>query len=250
MICQVPAALAAVLVATAAAAGEVRVIAGGAVKSPVAEVAGAFERQTGHTVSLTFLTAGEIAKKLAAGDTADVLIVPAENIDGFEAQGKIVPGTRTPLGKVGIGVAVNERAPSPDISSAAAFRQTLLDAKSIVYVDPERGTSGRHFAGVLVQLGIAEQMKPKTTLGPGGYVVEPVGRGEIELGVHQISEILPVKGVKLVGPLPAPLQKWTTYTAVLMPPGDASPAAREFIRFAAMPASRESFTTRGFVLPD
>lgn len=222
---------------------------GGAVKAPMSELAGAFEKATGHKVSLVFATAGELRKKLADGESADLLIMPAENLDAIERDGRIVPGTRAPLGKVGIGVAVNERAPSPDISTPEAFKRTLLAAKSIVYVDPERGTSGRHFAGVLRDLGIAEQMQPKTTLGPGGYVVEPVGRGEIELGVHQISEILPVKGVKLVGPLPDPLQKWTTYTAVLMTGAKSPDAARAFVQFATSAQGRLAFTSRGFSEP-
>ena len=95
----------------------------------------------------------------------------------------------------------------PDISTPDALRQTLLNAKSITYMDPTKGTSGKHFASVLDQLGIADQMRAKTTLGDVGFVVEPVARGDLELGIQQITEILPVKGAKLVGPLPDALQK-------------------------------------------
>ena len=176
--------------------------------------------------------------------------MPAENLDKVEGDGKIVAGTRAPLGRVGIGVAANEKAPSPDISTTEAFKRTLLAAKSIVYVDPKNGTSGRHFAQMLDKMGIAEQMKPKTTLGPGGYVVAPVGRGEIELGVHQISEILPVPGVKLVGPLPPEIQKWTTYTAALMTGATSPDAAQALMRYLVTAQSRTAFTSRGFSAPE
>lgn len=134
-------------------------------------------------------------------------------IDDLARKGIAATGTRTVLARVGIGVAVREGAALPDISTPEALKQTLLAAKSLVYVDPAKGgTSGIHFAGVLQRLGIAEAVKGKTTLLPGGYVVELVAKGEIELGVHQISEILAVKGVRLVGPLPRELQKITIFT--------------------------------------
>lgn len=231
-------------------ADTIRILSAGAVKAPMTELIQRFERETGHKVSAQFATAGELAKKLAANEAADILVMPAENLDKVEGDGRIVPGTRAPLGRVGIGVAVNEKAPSPDISTVEAFKRILLAAKSIVYVDPKNGTSGRHFAQVLEKMGIAEEMKPKTTLGPGGYVVAPVGRGEIELGVHQISEILPVPGVKLVGPLPPEIQKWTTYTAALMT-GAANPAsARALMSYLVTAQSRTAFTSRGFTAPE
>ncbi|TMG78052.1 MAG: ABC transporter substrate-binding protein, partial [Betaproteobacteria bacterium] len=142
----------------------------------------------------------------------DLVIVTEETLSRLERENRVQRGAK-PVGRVGIGVAVNEKAASPDISTVEAFKRTLLAAKSVVYIDPKVGTSGKHVAEVLERLGIAEQVNAKATLGQGGYIVEPVGRGEIELGIHQISEILPVRGVKLVGPLPRELQKYTTYVA-------------------------------------
>jgi len=234
---------------TGVSAAEILVLSGGAVRSPLAPVLPMFEHRSGHKVNITFAPAGEIAKRVAAGETYDLMIMPAENIDGYEQQGKVVPGSRAPLGKVGIGVAVHERAPAPDISTPEAFKQTLLAAKSVVYIDPARGTSGKHFAGVLQQLGIAAQVNAKARLGSGGHVVEPVGRGEIELGVHQITEILPVPGVKLVGPLPPALQKWTTYTAVMMPGGKSPDAARALVAFLTSREAAAVFETKGFSAP-
>jgi molybdate transport system substrate-binding protein len=231
-------------------AAEILMLSGGAAQSPLKAALPAFESRSGHTVKVEFAPAGEIAKRVAAGETFDLLVLPAENVDAYEKQGKVVPGSRAPLGKVGIGVAVNERAAAPDISTPEALKQALLAAKSVVYIDPARGTSGKHFAQVLQQLGITEQVNAKAKLGSGGYVVAPVGRGEIELGVHQITEILPVPGVKLVGPLPPALQKWTTYTAVAMPGARSPDAARELVAFLTGPEARAAFAPRGFAAPD
>ena len=143
-------------------------------------------------------------------------------------------------------MAVNEKAPLPDISSAEALRKTLLAAKSIVYIDPKTGTSGKHVAAVFARLKIEDQMRPKTTLLQGGYVVEPVGRGEIELGLHQISEILPVKGVKLVGGLPPELQKWTTYLGVPVPGTREGAAVQALIDYLTGPSGKARFAQSGF----
>ena len=115
---------------------------------------------------------------------------------------------------------------------------------------PAIGTSGKHVAQVLDRLGIAEQVKAKATLGKGGYVVEPVGRGEIELGIHQISEMLPVKGVRVVGPLPAELQKYTTYTAVPLPASAQGAALEAFVRHLTSPAARARLPALGYTAPD
>jgi len=144
-------------------------------------------------------------------------------------------------------VAVNEKAPSPDISTVEAFKKTLLAAKSVVYIDPKVGTSGKHVVEVLSRLGILEEINRKATLGQGGYIVEPVGRGAIELGIHQISEILPVKGVKLAGPLPAPLQKYTTYVAAPVKP---SRAALDFIDHLTGPQAKSRLAQAGYSAPE
>jgi molybdate transport system substrate-binding protein len=235
---------------TAAASGaEILVLSGGAVRSPLLAVVPSFEARSGHTVRFTFAPAGEIAERIRAGETYDLVIMPDENVAAYARQGKVAPASAVPLGKVGIGVAVHERAATPDISTPDAFRRTLLAAKSVVYIDPARGTSGKHFAAVLERLGIAREVNAKATLGPGGEVVGPVGRGEIALGVHQITAILTVPGVKLVGPLPPSLQKWTTYTAVRMSGADAPEAARALVEFLIRDEARAAFAAKGFAAP-
>src|SRR3989475_8944626 len=161
-------------------------------------------------------------------------------------RGAVVPGSRTDIARTGMGVGVREGAPKPDISTPEAFKQTLLAAKSIVYVDPAHGaTSGIHFAGVLQRLGIAESVKAKTKLVPGGYPAELVAKVEAELVAHQISEILPVRGVTLVGPLPKVLQKITTYSAGLAARSVVPGAARAFIAFLARPDFKSRFAEAG-----
>ena len=158
-------------------------------------------------------------------------------------------GSAVPVGSVGIGVAVKAGAARPDISSPEALRQTLLQARSITYMDPQKGTSGKHFAAVLEQLGIASQMQSKTRLGDVGFVVEPVAKGEIEIGIQQITEILPVQGAVLLGPLPGSLQKITTYSALLGAGAQAKPAAADLIRYLQTPQATVVFERTGFKRP-
>jgi molybdate transport system substrate-binding protein len=201
----------------------------------------------GHQVSFDFQTMGRLQQSLAAGQKADLLVLTTEVLERLEKDGKVPAGKAIPLARVGIGVAVNASAPSPDISSVEAFKRTLLAAKSIVYIDPKVGTSGKHLAEVFARLGIAEQVNAKAKLGAGGYIVEPVGRGEIELGLHQISEIIPVKGVKLVGELPKELQKYTTYVAAPVKP---SRAALDFIDHLTGPQAKSRLAQAGYTAPE
>ena len=145
-----------------------------------------------------------------------------------------------------MGVGVREGAPKPDISTTEALKKALLAAKSITYVDPSQGaTSGVYFSGLLQRWGIADAMKPKTTLVSGGYPAERVAKGEVELVVHQISEIMPVKGVTVVGPLPKDIQKVTTFSAGLVAKAAQPDAARAFIAYLMSAAVRPKFAAAG-----
>ena len=239
-----------VLATGPATAADLKVLSAGAAKAAVVPLVEAFARASGHNVDIDFATMGLIQQKLKQGERADVLILAAEVAEVLAKSGAIVPASRKALAKVGVGVAVGENARVPDISTAAAFRQTLLDAKSIVMIDPALGTSGKHLVEVYQKLGITDALKPKMRYGPGGYIVEPVGRGEVELGLHQISEILPVKGVKLVGPLPPELQKWTVYVGAVTPTSASADAARDLIAYLSGFQSKATYLAKGFVLAD
>jgi molybdate transport system substrate-binding protein len=229
---------------------ELRVLSAGAVTEAVSEIAERFHAEDGTVVATTFGTVGAIEDKLRQGTPADVLILSAPALEAQERAGKIVPGSRAELGRVGIGVAVREGVPRPDIATAESFKRALLAARSLVYADPAKGaSSGIYFAELLGRLGIADAVKEKTTLLPGGYVVELVAKGGAEIGVHQISEILPVKGVTLVGPLPPELQKYTVYAAGVTTDAAAPDRATALIKRLTGPAGRATFTRAGFEPP-
>jgi molybdate transport system substrate-binding protein len=231
------------LMPMALCAQELRVLSGGAAKSLVEPLAASFPY---GKVDVQYQPMGRLVEALEQGAEVDLVIVTEETLPKLERENRVKRGAK-PIARVGIGVAVNEHAPTPDISTADALRRTLLAAKSVVYIDPKVGTSGKHVAEVLQRLGIAEPVNAKAKLAQGGYIVEPVGRGEIELGIHQISEILPVKGVKLAGPLPAPLQKYTTYVAA---PVKESRAVLDFIDHLSGPQARARLAQAGYEPPE
>jgi len=234
-----------------ALAAEISVLCAGAARGSVVPLLESFQRETGHTIKFDYGTAGQILAKLKDGQRPDVVIITLPVVADLEKAGTVAAGSVTPLARTGIGVGVLEGAPSPDISSVEAFRKALLAARAVAYIDPAvGGTSGKHFAGVLAKLGIEAAIKPKAVLVPGGYAAERVAKGEADLVVHQISEILPVKGVKLVGPLPAELQLYTTYTAGLMAGSPNAEAARGLIQYLSGPAARKSYADRGMEAPN
>jgi len=233
--------LLAALFPVAVTAQDLRVLSGGAAKSLVEPMAASFP---GGKVDVQFQPMGKLFESLAQGMNVDLVIVTEEMLPRLKERAQ--PGAR-PIARVGIGVAVNEKAPSPDISTVEAFKRTLLAAKSVVYIDPKVGTSGKHVAEMLERLGIAREVNAKARLGSGGYIVEPVGKGEIELGLHQVSEIIPVKGVKLVGELPRELQKYTVYVAV---PMKSSPTVLAFIDHLTGPQAKSRLAQAGYTPPE
>ncbi len=222
---------------------EIRVLSGGAARGFVEPLAASFQA---HAVKLEYQTMGHLVKTMASAEAAryDMLIVTTEVAPKLQLKDV------KPLARVGIGVAVHESAPLPDISTPEALRRTLLAAKSVVYINPQTGTSGKYVVEAFRKLGIEEQMRTKTTLVDSGYAVAPVGRGEIELGIHQISEILPVKGVKLVGPLPPELQKYTVYVAAALPGTQKRPAVDAFIAHLTGSQARSRLAQAGYTSPE
>ena len=238
------------LFAGTAAAAEIYVISAGAARGAVVPLIEPFQKESGHTIRFDYGTMGQIQGKLKEGQKPDVLIVTTTVLAEMEKSGAVVPGSSTPLGRTAIGVGVLESAPSPDISSVDAFRKTLLAARAVAYIDPAvGGTSGKHFAGILAKLGIEPQIKAKAVLVPGGYAAERVAKGEADLVVHQISEILPVKGVKLVGPLPAEIQNYTTYAAAVGKDAKQPEAATAMLKLLAGPSAEGVLKARGMERP-
>jgi molybdate transport system substrate-binding protein len=233
-----------------ATAAEVTVMSGGAVKSAFTDATAAWEKKSGHTVNAAFAPAGDLRRKVAAGEVTDIIVVPEENFPELERAGAIDVSTRRALGAVAMGAAVKKGAPLPDISTPEALKRTLTEAKSLTYMDPARGTSGKHFdESVLPRLGIRDAVRAKATLGEGGFIAEKVARGEVEIAFHQMTEMLPVAGVTVVGPLPPELQKVTVYSAAVMKGAKNPKEARALLDYLVSPEGRKAFLDRGFTAP-
>jgi molybdate transport system substrate-binding protein len=201
-----------------------RVLSAGAMRRIVGELAEAFQRETGHAVLLTTGTVGALTERATAGEPADVFVLADAAIEALVEQGVVLPGTRVDLARTGVGIGVKRGAPLPDVSTPEALRDTLLRVASFVYIDPAHGgTSGIHFADVLRQLGIADAVRDKTLLWPGGSAADAVVRGQAEIVVHQISEILPSRESRSSAPSPRPSRR-PRPTRRGSPPGPRHPS--------------------------
>jgi molybdate transport system substrate-binding protein len=216
-------------------------------KSVMLDLAPALERRHAMPLTTTWGSTVGLAKDIADGAGGDLAILTAEAIDDLIARGKAVAGSRVDLARSGIGLAVRQGASKPDIGSPQTLRAALLAAKSVAH--SRTGQSGIYFPSVLERLGIGEEMKPKLVVPDTGIPIgEIVAKGEAEIGIQQISELLPVAGIEILGPLPAPLQKITTFSAgVLATTGDPE-AANALVEFIAA-ASRALLAAKGLEAP-
>jgi molybdate transport system substrate-binding protein len=236
----VAAAIAAAL-APAAGAAEIKMIASNAVREPYRELVPTFEKATRHRVTIDWGGTVDIVKRVEAGEVADIVIIPAPRVDEFVRQGKLA--ARIDLARSGVGVAVRAGAPRPDISSVDALRSTLLAAKSIVL---SSGPSSLYLPGLFQKMGIADALKPKIIqIGPGLPVGETIARGEGEIGFTQMSELMSVKGVDYLGPLPADIQLTTVFSAGLHAAAPAPDAARALLKFLAAPEAAPVLRSHG-----
>ena len=214
----------------------------------VSKLAGDFMRETGHQVDITFGPVGTLSAKLASGETADVLILGAPAMETMEQKGSFVAGTRTDVARVFIGVAVRDGGAMPDISTVEAFRKTLLDARAIAFTDASvGGTAAVFLPGLFERMGIADEINRKAVpQKSGAAVAECVARGQADLGITLIPEILPIKGASVIGKLPAALADDTTYTAAVSAGSHAREAASAFIAALARPTARDVWQAAGF----
>ena len=238
------------LCTASATAAEVAVLSGGAMKSGFVDAAAAWEKRSGNKVKVTYAPAGEMMKRLRSGERFDLVVIPAENFDALEADSIVAPGSRRPIAGVSIGVAVKKGAPIPDISTSEAVKRMLVDAKSITYMDPTRGTSGKFVDEVMLpKLGVRDAVRAKTKFGEGGMIAEKVASGEVEIALHQFTEILPVQGVTPVGLLPPELQKVSIYTGAVTRAAASPVEAAGFLAYLASGEGRQPFLARGFSVP-
>lgn len=235
---------------TCAVASDLVVLCAGAVKPALSALEPTWEAQGGHHMQITYAPAGELLAKLAAGERPDIVILPSEALATVERNGVTMGASRRDLGAVGIGVAVREGAKFPDLSSEDALKRALLDAKSVTYMDPARGTSGKHFDEVVLpKLGIRDAVRAKAVLGEGGMIAERVARGEVEIAFQQMTELLPVRGISIAGSLPASLQKTTVYAGAVTRVSGSSAEAGELLAFLVSSEGRRVFVSKGFAAP-
>jgi len=233
-----------------AAHAEVTVLSGGAVKSAFTAASAEWQRSSGQKVEASFAAAGESRERIARGEVPDLLVVPQENLAEYAKAGLIDEAARRDLGVVGIAVAVKEGAPQPDISTPEALKHALEQAKTVTYMDPKRGTSGKHVdEAVLPALGIRDAVRAKTIFGEGGFIAEKVAKGEAEIVLHQKTEMLPVKGITILGPLPASLQKNTIYSGVVTKRARHPQEAQALLDYLVSAEGRKAFLERGFTAP-
>jgi len=230
-------------VAGNASAADLKLLISNGMKDAVHDLAPQFERATGHKLSIRYGTSAFLQRDMEAGESFDVTVVPAPSIDAVAKAGKLDTSTRSDIAHSRIGIAVRKGAPKPDISTVKAFKRTMLNAKAIAYATV--GTGGVHFSAVCERLGIANGVKAKGKTLPGGVLAEFVVKGEADFAIQQISELLPVEGVELVGPFPAELQLVTTYVASTGAMSRESEASKTFIQFLKTSAAVAVLKAKG-----
>jgi molybdate transport system substrate-binding protein len=226
---------------------DIKVMSAGAVKTMVAALGAEFERESGDKLNLNFGTAGSLGERIKGGEVSDLVVLSKSAIAELAKLGLVLPETSTDLGRTVTGVIVRDGAPEPDISTPDAFKQALLDAGSVAYTDPKAGGSGGiMFSAMLQKLGIADEVNKKAVLGKGGHdVAVSVAEGRAELGTTFISEVLPVRGAKVVGPLPGALHTANTYTAAIHMKAVSRSGAEALLRKLTDPATRGRYTAAG-----
>jgi molybdate transport system substrate-binding protein len=222
---------------------DIRVLSTHAALDALNELGPKFERATGHRLSIGYDPAKAVKRQIENGAAFDVAIVTRPVFDDLAAQGKILLETRADIGSSGLGVTVRKGAPKPDIATTEAFKRALLAAKSVVR--STEGTSGIYFEKLLDRLGIAEAMRDKVKLGPSGRVAELVARGEADMAVQQIAELLPVTGAQYAGPFPPELQLYSEFAAGVASASKHREAAKAFIATLTTPEAIALFTAAG-----
>jgi molybdate transport system substrate-binding protein len=236
------------VVPPAAHAATIKVLTGGAFKQVIMALVPGFEARTGHKIEVQNDTAGALQKRIAGGEAFDLAVITPPVLQTLATQGHVVAGSILPLAKVAIGVAVKSGAPQPPMATVEDFKKAVLDARKVAYVDPAAGgSSGIYLDRLFKRMGIADQVKAKAVLVPGGLVAQRLVNGEADLAIHQISEILPVKGVTLVGPLPEAVQNYTTYAGALSSHAAQRDAAQAFLDTLSGPEAAQVLRGKGMM---
>ncbi|MEJ8851073.1 substrate-binding domain-containing protein [Variovorax rhizosphaerae] len=242
--------VAGVAVAAHAVAAEIKVLSAGAFKPVVVAVAPLFEQRTGHKVVIDSDTAGGLAKRIAGGEAFDVAILTPPGVEQLVQAGKMAAGSSVAVARVGIGVAIKQGAPVPDVGSVAAFQQSLLKARAVAMIDPAAGgSSGIYLMSLFEKMGIAGQIKAKAVLVPGGLAAQRLVSGEADIALQQISELLSVPGVTVLGAIPADIQNYTVYAGGVSAAATDAGAAKAFLQMLGGPEARAVMKDKGMDAP-
>ena len=247
--------LLAIFCTNAATAADIKVLTAGAYKPVVLALQADFEARTGHRLKVENDTAGALQRRVAGGEAFDVLVITPAALAQLVLAGKVVDGSKSAgatqsLARVAIGVAVKNGAAAPDISTVSAFQNALLAARAVAYVDPAAGgSSGIYLSQLFDKWGMADRIKAKAVLVPGGLVAQRVADGQADIAIHQISEILAVPGATLVGPIPAEIQNYTVYAGGVSVATADPAAARALLDTLAGPAAAAVLTSKGMEAP-
>jgi molybdate transport system substrate-binding protein len=234
---------------TPASAADLKLLTAGAFKSVALELVPEFEKKTGHKVTVENDTAGAVARRVGGGEYVDVVVMPPAAM-GPLLGSKLVESSAKPLARVGIGVAIKQGAPVPDISTVDAFKKSLLAARAITYTDPASGgTAGTYLANLFEKMGIAAQLKPKTVLVKGGLAAEKVITGEAEIALQPASELLAVPGAMLVGPIPLEVQTYLIYAGAVSAGARDQAAADALLAALHGPDKAALLKKKGMELP-
>jgi len=225
--------------------GELRVFTTRSIATVLEKIGADFEHRTGRQLSITTDVAVRLVRRINEGEPFDFLVAAPAQVDELINAGKIIPETRTDLARSGIGVAVRAGAPKPDVSSVDAFKHALLTARSVAYL--KEGQSGVYVAGVLERLGIADTIRSKVTLPETDIVSELVRRGEIELGIVVMTQILTTDGVALAGPLPSAIQSYITFTGGISSNSKSIDASKALMTVLKSPAAIRVMRSQGMV---
>lgn len=230
-----------------AAADALNVLSAGAVSGAMKTLAADYKAKSGTDVEFVFGNVGQIEDHLKAGDAADVVILSASAIDDLGKAGSVGIASARPLGRVGMGVAIKDGAPLPDIATPESFKAALLAAPSIAYSDPAGGgSSGVFFDQLIQKLGIADQIRAKAVLIRGGSAADQIIQGEAAMAVQNASELIDVPGIRYVGPFPAEDQNYITYVAAIDSESAQAPEAAAFIAFITRSAAAPRWQAAGF----
>mgnify|MGYP006282834583 CR=1 FL=1 len=205
----------------------------------------AFEKESGHRVTLILDTAKNSLARIEAGERADAAVLLGKNIDKLTGLNILATASVQPFCRSTIGMAVLNGAPKPDISTVEAFTQTLLNAKSIAHT--VHGPSGAYFPELVAHLGLTERVIPKTVTRPGGYIGVVVAAGEAEMAFQQICELLAVPGIEVIGPIPEALQFNFDSKAAIFAESTQQAAAKELLRYLARPTHAATFRQAGLI---